>query len=81
MTHPLSSIDINIFSPEISNFCYIEKYRQKLHFDAFVITLLTFIEFLQVFLMNTIAILTSSTNLATPGLLSVKIFEVKVTTS
>ena len=76
MTHPLSSVDINIFSLEISNFCYIEKYRQKLHFDAFVIiTLLTFVVFLQVFLMNTIAILTISANLATPDLLSTKIFK------
>ena len=27
VTHPLSSADINIFSPEISKFCYIKKYR------------------------------------------------------
>ena len=27
MTHPLSSPDISIFSPEISKFCNIKKYR------------------------------------------------------
>ena len=32
-THPLSSADIGIFSPEISNFCYIKKYRYRLHFN------------------------------------------------
>ena len=34
VTHPLSSADISIFSPEISKFCYIKKYRYKLYFDA-----------------------------------------------
>ena len=32
MTHPLSSTD-SIFPPEISNFCYIKKYRCRLHFN------------------------------------------------
>ena len=27
MTHPLSSADISIFSPEISKFCHIKKHR------------------------------------------------------
>ena len=27
VTHPLSSADISIFSPEITRFCYIKKYR------------------------------------------------------
>ena len=31
---PLSSADISIFSPEISKFCYIKKYRYSLHFDT-----------------------------------------------
>ena len=34
VTHPLSSADINIFSPEISKSCYIKKYGYRLHFDA-----------------------------------------------
>ena len=29
---PLSSAGINIFSPEIEKFCYIKKYRYRLHF-------------------------------------------------
>ena len=29
----LSSADISIFSPEISKFCCIKKYRYRLHFD------------------------------------------------
>ena len=34
VTHPLSSADISIFSPKISKFCYIKKYRYRLHFDT-----------------------------------------------
>ena len=30
---PLSSADISIFSPEISKFCYIKKWRYGLYFD------------------------------------------------
>ena len=30
----LSSAVINIFSPEISKFCYIKKYRYRLDFDT-----------------------------------------------
>ena len=33
MTHPLSFADISIFSPKISNFSYIKKYRYRLHFN------------------------------------------------
>ena len=31
---PLSSADIDIFSPVISKFCYIKKYRYRFHFDT-----------------------------------------------
>ena len=34
VTHCISSADISIFSPEISKFCYVKKYRYKLHFDT-----------------------------------------------
>ena len=34
VTQPLSSADISIFSPKISKFCYIKKYRYRLHFDT-----------------------------------------------
>ena len=31
---PLRSADINIFSPEMSKFCYIKKYRYRLYFHT-----------------------------------------------
>ena len=34
ITHPLSSADISIFSPENSDFCCIKKHRHKLHCNA-----------------------------------------------
>ena len=34
VTHPLSSADISIFSPEISKFCYIKKCRYRFHFNT-----------------------------------------------
>ena len=37
MAHPLNSVDISIFSPEISNFCYIKKYRYRLKFNTYFI--------------------------------------------
>ena len=30
----LSSADISNFSPEIGNFCYIKKYKYRLHFNT-----------------------------------------------
>ena len=44
-THPLSSADISIFSPEISKFCYIKKYKYRLDFGTYFVILLTFFEF------------------------------------
>ena len=32
--HPLSSADISIFSSEINKFCYMRKYRYRLHFST-----------------------------------------------
>ena len=34
VTHPLSSADISILSPEINKFSYIKKYRYRLYFDT-----------------------------------------------
>ena len=35
LTHLLSSADISIYLPEISNFCYIKKYRYiDMYFNA-----------------------------------------------
>ena len=44
VTHNLSSTDISIFSLEISKFCYIKKYRYRLHFGTEFLTFLTFID-------------------------------------
>ena len=34
VTNPLSSANISVFSPEISKFRYIKKYRYSLHSDT-----------------------------------------------
>ena len=33
VTQPVNSADISIFSPEISKFCHIKRYRYRPHFD------------------------------------------------
>ena len=40
----LNSFEIKIFSPDISNFCCISKYRNKLHFDTFFRIFSTFVK-------------------------------------
>ena len=74
VTHPLSSADISIFSPEISKFCYIKKYRYRFHLDTYFLTLLTFLESLRIVLINMVKILMMSAKMANPGLLKTKIF-------
>ena len=69
VSHNWSSAEISIFSPEISNFCYIKKYRYKLHFNSCFLIFLTFFEFLRAISINVIAILMKSRKLATIGLL------------
>ena len=73
MTHPLSSADIRIFSPEISKFCYIKKYRYRLYFDALFVFVLTFLESLLIVTINMVKILMMSAKMATPGLLKIKV--------
>ena len=34
LTHPLTSANISIFSPELTKFCYIKKYRYRLYFST-----------------------------------------------
>ena len=34
MAHPLSSAEISIYLQEISNFCYIKKYKFRFHLDT-----------------------------------------------
>ena len=77
-THHLSSSDISIFSPEISNIFYNGKYRWKLHCSTWFLIVLTFVESLKVVLINMNAILIMmSAKLATPSLLETKIFRNK----
>ena len=62
VTHPLSFVDISVFSPEISKFCYIKIYR------------LTDIQSLKIVLINMITMLMMSAKMATPDLRKIKIF-------
>ena len=41
VAHLLSSADTSIFSPKISNFCYIRKYSYRLHFNEWFLDFLT----------------------------------------
>ena len=72
--HLLNSADISIFSPEISQFCYIKKHRYRFHLDIYFLTLLTFLEFLRMVLINMVKILMMPAKMATPGLLKINIF-------
>ena len=74
MTQLLSSSDISIFSLEISKFCYIKKYRYRLHFDISFLILLTFFEPLKNFLINIVTNLMMLGKIATLGLLKTKLF-------
>ena len=66
--------DISIFSPEISKFCSIKKYRYRLHFGTQFRISLTFIASLRIFLIKLVIILIKSAKMATPGLLKITIF-------
>ena len=74
VTHSLSSIDISI-SLEISKFGYIKSYRHGLPFDTFFLILLTFLEPLNIALINMVTILMMSAKFATRNLLKIKYFE------
>ena len=73
MTHLLSSADINIFSLEISSFCYIKKYRYALHFNA----KFNIFESLKDVLINMVPVFKISAKLASLYLLKIAIFEIK----
>ena len=73
VTHPLSSADISNFSPEISKFCYIKKYRYRLYFDTEFLFILTFLESLDIVITNMVKILMMSAKMATPALLKIKV--------
>ena len=60
VTHSISFADMSIFSPEISNFCYIKKHICTFHFNTLFLILLTFFESLKVVLINMVATLMMS---------------------
>ena len=60
------------FSSEIGNFCYVKKYRYRLHL---IPILLHFSESLKVALLKMVAILIVSAKLETIGLLKIRYFE------
>ena len=74
VTHPSSSADISIFSPEMSNFFYIKKHRYRLHFSTWFLILLAFLESLKICLINLFIILMMSAKMANPGLLEITVF-------
>ena len=74
VTHTLSSADIITFSLEISKLCCIKKCRYRLHFDAWFLILLIFLESLKIVLINLVTILMISAKMASPGLLKIKVF-------
>ena len=74
MTNPLSSADIRIFSPEISKFCYINKYKCRLGFQTYVLIFLTFLVSLLIVLKNMVTILMISAKMATQGYLKIRVF-------
>ena len=77
VTNTLSSADISIFSSEISIFCYIKKYRYRLHFGIWFLILWTFPLSSKIFLINLIIILIVSAKIATPCLLKMAVFQNK----
>ena len=74
VTHLLSPAEISIFSPEISKFCYIKKYRHKWHFDTKFLIILTFLESLKTVLINMITILRMAAKMAAAGFLKINVF-------
>ena len=68
VTSTISSADISIFSPEISNFCYTKKYRYRFYFNTKFLDIWNFFESLKVVFTTPRAILMMSAKLATLGL-------------
>ena len=74
VTHHLTAADISIFSPKIRKFCYMKKYRYRLHFNRKFLILLTFPESLKIVLIKMVTILRMSAKMTTSGLLKMKVF-------
>ena len=72
--HPLSPACIDIFSSEICNFCYIKKYKYRLHFKTYFLIRSISLESLSVVLINLATILMMLGKLAALDLLIIKVF-------
>ena len=70
----LGSADIGSFSPEISKFGYIKKYRYRFYSDLLFITFLNFLESLKILLINMVTVLIMSAKMVVPDLLKTKEF-------
>ena len=81
VTQPLSSADNNILLLKNRKFCYIKKYRYRLHLDTYFLILLTFHESLKIGLVNMVIILMMPAKMATPGFLKQWYFILNVITS
>ena len=74
VTHPMIPADISNFSPDISKFCYINKYMYRIHFDTKFLILLSFLESLKIVLIKKVTILMMSTKMATSDVLKITVF-------
>ena len=74
VAHPLTPADIIIFSPKVTKFCYINKYRYRLHFSTSFLILVAFLECLKICLINLIIILMMSAKMASPGRIEITVF-------
>ena len=72
--HLMSFADISIFSREICKFCYITKYRYRLHFDTEFLILLIFLKSLKIVSIKVFTILMMSAKMVTIELLKIKLF-------
>ena len=73
----MSSADISIFSPEISNPVISRNTDIDLYFNKQLLILLTFCESLKVVLITMIVFLMMATKLASPTFLKKRCFEIK----
>ena len=67
VTQSMRSANINIYLPEINNFCYIKKCRFRVHFKSLFAFILSLFESWNVVLINMVAMLTMWGKLATLG--------------
>ena len=69
---------LSIFSPVINKFCYVKKYRYRMHFDTLFLFLWTFYESLKIVLINMIKILMVSAKMAFLCFLKIRVFWNKI---